>query len=60
MDEAHTVSWASACHFLLVTIDGDRMTVRAIGDVDNGGLREIERRRPDDGRVVGPIDVVRS
>ena len=53
MADAHTVSWAPACHFLLVTIDGDKMTVRAVGDVDSGGLQEIERRQPDEGRVVG-------
>ena len=23
MEDAHTVSWAPTCHFLLVTIDGD-------------------------------------
>jgi tartrate-resistant acid phosphatase type 5 len=60
MADAHTVSWAPACHFLLVTIDGDKMTVRAVGDVDSGGLQEIERRQPDDGRVVGPIEVVQA
>ena len=25
------MSWADACHFLLVTIDGDAMSVRVIG-----------------------------
>ena len=30
--EAHTVTWSGQCHFLLVTVDGSTMTVRAIGE----------------------------
>ena len=56
-DEAHTVSWAPACHFLLVTIDGDTMTIRAIGDEVEGELKEIERYDPDGNRVHGAIVV---
>ena len=57
MNDARTVSWASACHFLLVTIDGDTMTVRAIGDEEQGALKDIERRQPDGSSVVGPMGV---
>src|SRR6185436_7704368 len=32
--EAHTVTWATECHFLLVDVSGDKMTVRALGEVD--------------------------
>ena len=31
-DDAHTASWSSACHFLLVAIEDETMTVRAIGE----------------------------
>ncbi len=32
--QAHTVTWATECHFLLATIEGDKMSVRAIGEID--------------------------
>jgi hypothetical protein len=57
--EAHTVSWAAACHFLLVTIDGPTMTVRAIGESQpEGPLEDIERFDPRGERVTGPIAIV--
>lgn len=47
-DEAHTVSWAAAYHFLLVTVEGKRMTVRAFGELNKKGeLVEIARVAPD-------------
>ena len=55
MEEAGTVTWAPTCHFLLVTIDGDRMVVRAIGDAGSEGLADIERFDPDGKSVRGPI-----
>jgi hypothetical protein len=55
MEEAHTVSWAAACHFLLVTIDGEQMIVRAIGEADESGLVDIERFDVNSQRVSGPI-----
>jgi hypothetical protein len=56
--KAHTVTWASECHFLLVTIDGDRMTVRAIGELDNDGkLQDIARKTPKGQAATGPIPV---
>ena len=45
------------CHFLLVTIAGDAMTVRAIGDDENGVLKEIARFDRDGHPVSGPITV---
>ena len=57
MKDAHTVSWSPTCHFLLVTITGDAMIVRAIGDDDNGVLREIERFDPEGKSVTGAISV---
>ena len=57
MEEAHTVSWSAACHFLLVTINGDAMIVRAIGEDDNGVLKEIERFDPHGRSVTGAITV---
>jgi hypothetical protein len=55
--DAHTVSWAAECHFLLVTIDGATMTVRIVGGERDGELVEIERQDPQGGRVTGPITV---
>jgi hypothetical protein len=57
MKDAHTVSWSPTCHFLLVTINGDAMTVRAIGDDDNGVLQEIQRFDPEGKPVTGAITV---
>ena len=57
MQDAHTVSWASVCHFLLVSIAGDRMTVRAIGESDEGFV-DIERFDVNSERVSGPIVVL--
>jgi hypothetical protein len=58
-DEARTVSWSSAAHFLLVTIDGDRMRVRPFGELVNGELREIERYRPNGTILSDPIVIPR-
>ena len=57
LGEAHTISWAAACHFLLVTIDGGAMTIRAIGGEENGVLQDVERRMRDGTRVAGPIRI---
>jgi tartrate-resistant acid phosphatase type 5 len=56
MEEAHTVSWASVCHFLLVTIAGDQMIVRAIGE-SASGVVDIERFDVHSERITGPIAV---
>ena len=54
---AHTVSWSPNAHFLLVTIDGRVMTVRVVGQLVEGQLREVPRFTPDGKEVAGPIVV---
>jgi hypothetical protein len=58
-EEAHTISWSSAAHFLIVTIDGDTMRVRPFGELVNGELREIVRYAPDGAIVDDPIVIRR-
>jgi tartrate-resistant acid phosphatase type 5 len=55
--EAHTLSWADTPHFLLVTLDGRRMTVRAVGELFEGQLADIPRRSPNDDFLAGAIVV---
>jgi len=59
--QAHTVSWATACHFLLGRIDGDRMLVRAVGELEEfGGIPpDITRYDPAGLAMMGPIEVRR-
>jgi hypothetical protein len=54
---AHTLSWSGECHFLLVTIDGDRLTVRAIGESPGAALADIVRLTPAGDPVTGPIAI---
>jgi len=56
---AHTVSWAEDCHFLHARIEGHRMTVRAIGAIDDPAAVpiDIERFDPDGRPLSGPIDI---
>jgi tartrate-resistant acid phosphatase type 5 len=54
-ESAGTRSWSGECHFLVVTIDGDRMTVRAIGESPGGELLDIPRLTPEGEPVSGPI-----
>jgi tartrate-resistant acid phosphatase type 5 len=56
-EDAHTQSWAAKCHFLLVTIDGGTMTVRAIGESADGEIVDIPRQTPEGELVQGPIVV---
>jgi hypothetical protein len=60
-EAAHTVTWATDCHFLLATIEGRRMSVRAIGELADSDRTpaDIERQDPDGTVHVGPIAVVR-
>jgi len=54
--ESHTQSWASKYHFLLVTIDGKKATVRVLGPLDNtGGLTDITRQAVGSGDLSTPI-----
>lgn len=56
-EDAHTVSWSDTPHFLLVTIDGSRMSVRAIGELVNGELSDIPRRSPSGEFLAGAIEL---
>jgi hypothetical protein len=58
-ERAHTVSWSDNAHFLLVTIDGDAMVVRPIGEMVEGELAEIPRFSPALEKVSGPLIVHR-
>ena len=57
--EAHTVTWATECHFLLVDVSGDRMMVRALGEVDAPGQvpSDLARFDLEGQRHAGPIEV---
>jgi hypothetical protein len=54
-DEAHTVSWADSSHFLLVTIDGDTMRIRVVGE----NATDLTRFTPTGSTVTGEITVRR-
>ena len=56
---AHTVSWSPHAHFLLVTIFGDTMTVRPIGELENGVIADLPRVTPEGRMLGGPIVVKR-
>jgi tartrate-resistant acid phosphatase type 5 len=52
--DAKTVSWSATCHFLLVTVAGAQMSVRAIGPLGPlGTLEDIRRFAP----IAGEHDV---
>ena len=54
--EAHTRSWSDHAHFLLVTIEGDLMRVRTIGELVDGHPRDLPRYAPDGTAV--PDDIL--
>ncbi len=54
-EEAHTVSWCPANHFLIVTIDGNQMAVRPIAGAGGSELSEIRRLDRDKKEVTDPI-----
>jgi tartrate-resistant acid phosphatase type 5 len=56
---AHTVSWATQCHFLLARIQGDGMTVRAIAEQETPDTPPVDliRLDPAGAPVTGPIEV---
>jgi tartrate-resistant acid phosphatase type 5 len=56
---AHTVSWADDAHFLLVSIIGDVMHVRPVGELTNGAPTDLERYDPAGRPVSGDIVVTR-
>jgi hypothetical protein len=61
-DEAHTVTWATECHFLLAHIGGDKMTVRALGEIETLDQQpaDITRFDPQGTPHVGPIEIYRA
>ncbi len=56
---AHTVSWSDQAHFLLVTIAGNTMDVRAIGELVDGELKDLPRFTPAGEPVAGPMVISR-
>ena len=60
-EQAHTQSWSNLCHFLLARIEGDRMLVRAIGELADAGagLIDIARWTPDGAMLTSPIGIRR-
>ena len=54
--KAGTVFWSPTCHFLLVTVEGKQMTVRAIGQLNGAGeLVDIPRKTPTGKLVSEPM-----
>ena len=53
-EAAHTRSWSASCHFLLVNIEGDRMSVRAIGGSPG---EDIARRGASGEAVTAPMEI---
>jgi hypothetical protein len=58
-EHAHTVSWSDKAHFLLVTVTADTTTIRVIGELVNGELRDLARWSPEGTPVTGPIVISR-
>jgi tartrate-resistant acid phosphatase type 5 len=58
-EEAHTESWSTQCHFLLVRIDNHQMLVRPLGELtaDAAPLTEIERLDPGGQPIASPLVV---
>jgi tartrate-resistant acid phosphatase type 5 len=62
-DAANTRSWSNACHFLLAAIDGDQMTVRAIGEgvtTETSALADIVRYSREGTAFAEPIVIRRD
>jgi tartrate-resistant acid phosphatase type 5 len=58
-ERAHTQSWSDYAHFLLVTIDGNSMQVRPIGELIDGEIRELPRFSPAGLPVTSDIVITR-
>ena len=56
------MTWATECHFLLATIAGEKMSVRALGEVDSPDQdpADITRLDPRGQPHVGPIEIFRA
>ena len=58
--DAHTNSWASEGHLLLIRINADHASVSALGDLTaDGSLVPIRRKRADGKELRGPITISR-
>ena len=57
-DKAHTLSWAPENHFLLVTIDGREIRIRAIGGIQNNQLTDVQRLDVHENPVQTPGQIV--
>jgi hypothetical protein len=56
--DARTVSWSPEPHFLLVTVEGNHMTVKAIAALKGASeVNEIRRLAPKGGAVTTPITI---
>ena len=58
-EDAHTLTWADSAHFLLVTIAGDSMTIRVVGELGETGLMDVTRYTPAGGVESGSITLIR-
>jgi tartrate-resistant acid phosphatase type 5 len=56
---AHTVSWSDNAHFLLITVTGDEMLVRPIGELVDGKTEDIPRYSPTLEKLARPIIIRR-
>jgi tartrate-resistant acid phosphatase type 5 len=57
-DAAGTRSWAAEGHLLIVDVDGERLTVHPVTDVDgDGAFTYLERSTPAGEQVTGPVEV---
>jgi tartrate-resistant acid phosphatase type 5 len=56
---AHTVSWSDYAHFLLVTITGDTMRVRPLGELIDGEAQTLPLYSPSGARVDSEIVITR-
>jgi hypothetical protein len=56
--KAHTVSWAGTFNFLIVTIEGSRMTVTPFTERDSRP-EPLIRSGPGDAAITGPVEITR-
>jgi tartrate-resistant acid phosphatase type 5 len=59
--EAHTLSWATECHFLLARIEGEQLSVRVIGELGSPdeALVDVVRHDPHGNTMTGQIVIRR-
>jgi len=61
-DAAHTASWSPACHFLLVAVESELLTVRAVGEgvTDEAALSDILRYGRHGTKLLEPMRIRRE